>query len=61
MNHAQRYRRDEELIASANLKAKQLEQEIRASDATRAQKADMLHTLSKLTMFASDAWRKVSP
>lgn len=55
------YRRDEQLIKAANDKALQLEREIRASDATADQKTGMLHTLSKLTMFASDAWRKQRP
>ena len=37
-----------------NLKAAQIEREIRESDATDVQKANMLHTLSKLGIFASD-------
>lgn len=53
------YKRDEQLTEAANLKAKQLESEIRASNATSTQKANMLHTLSKLTMFAADAWIEV--
>ena len=46
---------DAQLWEAGRLKALQLEDEIRKSDATRGQKADMLHTLSKLTMFWSDA------
>lgn len=42
---------------AAKLKEKQLEEEIRASSATDGQKSDMLHTLSKLMMFAWDASR----
>lgn len=41
-------------VHSRNLKADQLSAEIRQSDATDAQKANMLHTLLKLLMFASD-------
>jgi len=36
------------------LKGQQLEREIRESAATPIQKANMLHTLSKLCMFAAD-------
>lgn len=46
---------DKQLWDAAILKVKQLEAEIRKSDATRWQKSDMLHTLSKLWMFATDA------
>lgn len=37
-----------------SLKAQQLEREIRESAASPTQKANMLHTLSKLCMFAAD-------
>ncbi len=36
------------------LKQNQLHREIRASGASETEKANMLHTLSKLTMFAAD-------
>lgn len=39
---------------SRHLKARQLEEQIRASDATPAQRVDMMHTLSKLLMFTAD-------
>ena len=40
---------------AAKLKAAKLEREIWKSSATATQKANMQHTLSKLTMFASEA------
>lgn len=46
---------DPQLWNAARLKAEQLEREIRASAASDVEKSNMLHTLSKLAMFAGDA------
>jgi hypothetical protein len=43
---------------AALLKMKQLERELHSSSCTPAEKADMLHTHSKLCMFATDAWEQ---
>lgn len=40
---------------AARLKVSQLDTEIRASEASSGQKSNMLHSLSKLWMFASDS------
>lgn len=45
-----------ELWDAAKLKMRQLEKEIQASSATQREKSNMLHTHSKLCMFAADAW-----
>lgn len=47
-----------ELWDSAMLKMRQLQAEIQACSATPAQKSNMLHSHSKLCMFATDAWEK---
>jgi hypothetical protein len=46
---------DPQLWESGRLKAVQLEGEIRRSSASDVQKSNMLHSLSKLTMFWNDA------
>lgn len=43
---------------AAKLKMKQLGAEIQKCSATRGEKADMLHSHSKLCMFVSDAWEQ---
>ncbi len=45
-----------ELWDSARLKMRQLEGEIQRCSATQGEKSNMLHSHSKLCMFASDAW-----
>jgi FKBP-type peptidyl-prolyl cis-trans isomerase len=45
-----------ELWTAANLKAQQLQREINESSATSREKSNLQHTLSKLWMFATDAW-----
>lgn len=45
-----------ELWDAARLKMKQLEGEIQRCSATQGEKSNMLHSFSKLCMFASDAW-----
>lgn len=46
---------DMRLWKDAKLKASQLEAEIHACSATTAEKSNMMHSLSKLWMFANDA------
>lgn len=43
---------------AARLKIKQLERELHSSSLTGPERADMLHTLSKLCMFVTDAWEQ---
>lgn len=45
-----------ELWDAAKLKMKQLEAQIQRSGASQLEKSNMLHTHSKLCMFAGDAW-----